>query len=91
MPRYGSIFPRAKPVIYIRSERPRRRTKVILPILRLVAVASIALVVMAGIMASGRAQETCLIGPSDQNCTFDHSHRECRGLLTTTLIELTPS
>jgi hypothetical protein len=65
---------------------------VLLPILRLVAVASIALVVMAGIMASGRAHEACAIGSgSHQYRMFDLSHKESCGLLSTTLMELTPS
>jgi hypothetical protein len=33
------------------------------PIVKLIAVASIALAVMAGVMASGRAHDTCAIGP----------------------------
>jgi hypothetical protein len=62
MARYRSVFPRAKPVIYIRSRRPRR-TGMASPIVKLIAVASIALAVMAGVMASGRAHGTCAIGP----------------------------
>jgi hypothetical protein len=61
MARYRSVFPRAKPVIYIRSRRPRR-TGMASPIVKLIAVASIALAVMAGVMASGRAHDTCATG-----------------------------
>ena len=91
MPRFGSIFPRAKPVIYIRSERPRRRTRVLLPILRLVAVASIALVVMAGIMASGRAHETCVANFGDESRTFGLGHKVGCGQPTTPFSGPTPS
>ena len=91
MARYRSVFPRAKPVIYIVPGRPRRRTGMLSPIFKLVVVASVALAVMAGAMASGRAHEACEIGPDGESRRFDLGHREGCGQPPTTLAESTPS
>jgi hypothetical protein len=64
---------------------------VLSPILELVAVASVVLVVMAGVMASGRAHEACEIGPGGANRTVDLDHRAGCGQAPTTLAGSTPS
>ena len=89
--RYRSVFPLAKPVIYIGPGRPRRRTGVLSPILKLVVVASAALMVMASVMASGRAHEACAMVSSGESRTFDLDHQESCGQPPTTLAVSTPS
>jgi hypothetical protein len=91
MSRYRSVFPHAKPVIYIGPGRPRRRTRMLSPILKLVVVASAALVVMASVMASGRAHEACAVVSSGESRTFDVEHQESCGQPPTTLAVSTPS
>ena len=91
MARYRSVFPRAKPVIYILPGRPGRRTGMLSPILKLVVVASVALAVMASVMTSGRAHEACEVGPVGESRTFDLGHREGCGQPPTTLAKSTPS
>jgi hypothetical protein len=61
------------------------------PILKVVAVASIGLVVMAGVMASGRAHETCVTSLGDESPTFGLDHRIGCGQPTTLLTGPTPS
>ena len=91
MPRHRSIFPRAKPVIDICSERLQRPTGLLSPILKLVVAASVVLVVMASVMASGRAQDACVSDHGSARFPFDLGRWDSGGQPTKIPAELTPS
>jgi hypothetical protein len=75
---YRSIFPRAKPVIYIRPHRRRRPRSELAPALKLIAATSIAIAIVSGLMASSHGRDACPgTGASDTRVSDHDQGREC--------------